>query len=270
VPRRLLCWSALLIASGCAGSGDDGSDAPIEFSNLRVEEVSAYRAVVRFDTSREARCEVRFGLSDDALDASATDPNMAPGTYLTRHEVPLEDLQPDTTYSFTAVATDREDREYTADTGDFSTGPGTPVDSMTNNALASAGTAVVAVSSNWGGGGNDSSFGADNAIDGEMASEWSSDGDGDDAFLEIDLGASREVSVIGFRSRKMTDGTSIVRSFDLLVDGSTVLGPFDTPDPDTRSLIPLDPPVSMQIVRLRAIETTGGNTGVKELQLFSP
>jgi hypothetical protein len=68
----------------------------------------------------------------------------------------------------------------------------------------------------------------------------------------------------------MADGTSIVRSFQLLVDGTTTLGPYATPDPDARYLMTLDPPVSMRVVRMQAVETTGGNTGLKELQLFVP
>jgi len=34
---------------------------------------------------------------------------------------------------------------------------------------------------------NDSAFGMDNAIDGQPNTEWSSNGDGDDAWIEIEL-----------------------------------------------------------------------------------
>jgi len=258
-------WSLLALVGAC-----DGDPGPIEFSNLRVEELGSYRAVIRFETSRESTCHVLFGASPDALDSSATDPSMEPGTHVIEHEVPLEDLAPDTLYYFAAQAIDRDENEYLSDTDDLTTAAGTPVDEMTNVALVSAGVQIAQVSSNYAGLPNESGWGANNAIDGRMTTEWSSDGDGDAAFLELDLGAPRVVQFIGFRSRKMEDGTSIVEKFELLVDGETVLGPYETLDPDVRYVIELDEPVSMQTVRMSAVETTGGNTGLKELQLFVP
>lgn len=266
-----VAWLVVAACGDAGNSGDadgGGSVDGVEFRNLRVEELSAYRAVIRFETSIESTCEVQFGTESTLLDASATDPNMEPGTYLTEHEVPIEDLLPDTTYYFAPIAEDRSGQVFTGSTYEFTTLAGTAVDLMTNVALSSNGAGVSSVSSNWSNGANDSGYGADRAIDGQMTTEWSSDGDGDDAFLEVDLGIAREVSVIGVRSRKMADGTSIVKSFDLVV-GEQVLGPFATPDPDVRYLIPLQPAVSMQVVRLRAVETTGGNTGLKEFQLFA-
>ena len=51
-------------------------------------------------------------------------------------------------------------------------------------------------------------------------------GDGDDAWITIDLGEPVDVVGIGYRSREMTDGTSIVDSFTVTVDGEQTLGPF--------------------------------------------
>jgi hypothetical protein len=145
-----------------------------------------------------------------------------------------------------------------------------PVDSLTNVAWMESGATVTAVSSNYGNGSNSSGWGANRAIDGQMVTEWSSNGDGDAAFIELDLGQPRAVQYIGFRSRMMTDGTSIIRKFELRVDNQTTLGPYETPDPDIRYVIELAAPVTMQQVRMTALETSGGNTGLKELQLFTP
>jgi hypothetical protein len=243
---------------------------PVQFENIRVEEIAAYRAVVRFTTSRETTCHIEFGTAVDAMNRTATDPDMLPGTFLLEHEVALEDLAPETTYFFAALVEDPDGHEFLSEVAQFSTGPGTPVDAMTNVALLSAGTGVVAVSSNFAMLANDSEWGANRAIDGIMATEWSSHLDGDAAFFELDLGQPRAVEVIGFRSREMSDGTSIVRSFELVVDGQQTLGPFETPDPDVRYIIELPSPVTMQTVRMNAVETSGGNTGLKELQLFVP
>ena len=50
-----------------------------------------------------------------------------------------------------------------------------------NLALMENGASVAGVSSNFGGGANDSAFGAANALDGDPATEWSSESDGDQA-----------------------------------------------------------------------------------------
>jgi hypothetical protein len=55
-----------------------------------------------------------------------------------------------------------------------------------NQALIEKGAEITAVSSNFG---NDISgpFGALNAIDGDLGTEWSSQGEGDEAWIEIKL-----------------------------------------------------------------------------------
>lgn len=43
-----------------------------------------------------------------------------------------------------------------------------------------------------------------NTIDGQIATEWSSDGDGDEAWLELELDQERRLVGFGYRSRMMT------------------------------------------------------------------
>ncbi len=107
-----------------------------------------------------------------------------------------------------------------------------------------------------------------NTIDGSMATEWATNGDGNDAFIEIDLGASHELVGIGFRSREMANGSSIITSFELTFDGEQTLGPFDSPDPSTLYQYELDSPISARVVRVDAITTSGGNTGAKAIELY--
>lgn len=261
--------SAVWLLAGIGVAAAACTDSPVKFENLRIEEIGPYRAVIRFDTSRETRCHIEYGASPDTMTTSATDPNMKPGTYVVHHHVPLEDLPPSSDFYFVAVATDHDGNEYRSEVDHFTTAPGVPVDSLPDVALATAGTTIAAVSSNWSNESNSDPWGADHVIDGLMASEWSSNMDGDNAFVELDLGQPRAVSFIGFRSRKMDDGTSIVKQFQLVVDGQTTLGPYDTPDPDVRYVIPLPAPQTMRLVRMQALQTTGGNTGLKELQLFT-
>ncbi|MEW5853686.1 MAG: discoidin domain-containing protein [Myxococcota bacterium] len=259
---------AVLAACGPSSSGADaGTD--VRFINVRVEEIAARRAVVRFTTSRPTTCEVHFGLTPDALTRTATDPDMAEGRLETEHEVPLEDLTPVTTFHFRPVATDGEGRQFQGDPGSFTTLAESGTTEV-NAALLSRGANVAEVSSNYGGGDNTSGWGANKALDGEMATEWASNGDGDGAYLVVDLGADALVSAVGFRSRKMADGTSIIRSIRVRLDDSAPLGPFDTPDPDTTYRFPLDSPTTARRVRFEAVTTSGGNTGAKEVQVFTP
>ena len=274
--KRTIYIALVMLTVGCSdentnASGDSGANTAFQFANLRVEEVSATRAVVRFDTSEPTTCEAEYGTSMTTMDQSATDPSMAPNQLDTVHDVPLEDLVPDTTYYYRARATDKDGRTERSNTLSFKTLPQRQ-SGLTNVALMSEGTTVSAVSSNFGGAasGNSSSFGANNAIDGSMVTEWSTNGDGDDAFIVVDFGKMRTLSRVGFRSRRMTDGSSIIKSFRLIFMDQSMLGPFDSPDPDQLYVFDFATPVSTQTVRLEAVTTTGGNSGAKEIQFFEP
>jgi hypothetical protein len=63
------------------------------------------------------------------------------------------------------------------------------------------GAQVTAVSSNFGGAASGQAWGADHAFDGQMSTEWSSRGDGDDAFVEIDLGRPRKLTAFALVGR---------------------------------------------------------------------
>lgn len=261
---------ALLLSSLAAcGSSVAGEPEPsVEFLNMRVEDVASTRAVIRFDTSRPTTCEVEWGLSMDAMTTTATDPNMEPGTFAEEHEVPLEDLSPDTMIFFRAKATDPMGNTYYSEAMSFRTEMGDGGPARANVALLSMGSRIVDKSSNFGNVADDSTWGANNAIDGSMSTEWSSNGDGDDAWLSIDFGQMRDLEAFGFRSRKMTDGTSIITSVRIIFDEQTTMGPFATPDPDQRYVFEITP-TRAQRVRVEAVSTTGGNTGVKEIEFFS-
>lgn len=75
------------------------------------------------------------------------------------------------------------------------------------------------------------SFAATNAIDDSGTSEWSSAGDGDDAFVTIDLDTSREIAGVEFITRSMLDGTAVTETFTVTVDDGATLGPFPAGTP---------------------------------------
>ncbi len=258
-------WIALLVA-GLAGCSEE---TPVTFSNIRVEEITHTSAVVRFDTNIATTCEVHYGLAEDAMDLRATDPDMDPNNpYDVVHEVPLAKLSPETMYFYQPWAVTPEGASYQGPVGSFSTIADTSDPNMLNVARLSEGTVVSEVSSNFGGGANDASWGANQAIDGDMGTEWATAGDGNGAFVTLDLGKARSLSRFGFRSRRMSDGTSIIKRVELVIDGATVLGPYDTPDPAQHYTFDFAAPVSATTVRVEAVDTTGGNTGAKEIELY--
>lgn len=252
-------WSFLDVPS------EDGG-ATLSFTDIHFEAVGATRAVLRFRTSRATSCEAEYGPTPE-LGSTAEDPSMEEGTLAIDHRVVFEDLTPETDYHVRARAEDAEERVYLSGMFELRTAANGDAIAAENVALASAGAQVSAVSSNFGGGGVDETWGASHAIDGSMGSEWSSAGDGDAAWLQLDLGMERQLEFLGYRSREMQDGTSIVTRVRLLV-GDDVYGPFDTPDPTVRYLFELTPPPQARHVRFEAVESTGGNTGAREIELY--
>jgi hypothetical protein len=245
-----------------------GERATLEFGEFRVEDIAETRAVVRFDTSLPASGVVLYGSSADDLDETATDIATEPGGLSYAHEVPLEDLEPDTKYYWRAQAVDRDSTTLRSAVDAFVTLEGEAAEKADNVALLSAGAEVVEVSSNWAAEDNGSTYGANNAFDGKMATEWASDGDGDDAWVELDFGSIRTLESFAFRSRQMSDGSAIVREVELEFDDGEVRGPFETPDPTVRYAFPLTPALAAERVRIRAVKTSGGNTGAREIQFF--
>jgi len=108
-------------------------------------------------------------------------------------------------------------------------------------------------------------FAGANAIDGSIATEWSSRGDGNDAYIVIDLGSPQEITGIGFRTREMTDGTAITNSITITIDTGEPLGPFAAGIGFVE--IDLDA-MTGQVVRIDMADTTGGNTGAIEIEIY--
>lgn len=105
-------------------------------------------------------------------------------------------------------------------------------------------------------------FAATNAIDGNLATEWSTAGDGNNAHIEINLGRPQPITAIAFRTRQMTDGTAITNTF-------TIDNQQDGPYPTGTEPAIFDEPVTGQTVRIDADQTTGGNTGATEIEIYT-
>ena len=135
----------------------------------------------------------------------------------------------------------------------------------TNLALANEGASVVGVSSNFGGGNVDSAYGAGNALDGDPSTEWSSNGDGDGAWIEIALAGQTNVTSLGFWTRTMGMSAQI-SSFQVVTDLGATLGPFDVDSAAAISFFETD----FEATRLRfeVLESNGGNTGAVEIEVY--
>ncbi len=269
--NKFLMLLACLLQMTCTKKKTDTNDSNSIFKNVRVEQITANRAVIKFDTTIPTTCEAQYGTSKEDLNKTARDPSMADGIFELVHEVPVEDLASGTTYFYRAKAADASGSIQYTEILSFTTLAGTAGGSAINVASQNQGAVISEVSSNFGGSGsgNDSAWGANNAIDDSMSSEWATNGDGNNAYVVINLSREYLLTGIGFRSRKMSDGSSIITSFKLVFADQSERGPFSTPDPDQFYSFDFEAPVKSQQVRFVALTTTGGNTGAKAIQLFS-
>ena len=138
-------------------------------------------------------------------------------------------------------------------------------DQSENLASSAQGAKIVGVSSNYAGGANDSSFGANKALDGNPATAWSSDGDGDDAWLEIEFPSETAVTSLGLWSRSMGTTAEIV-SFRVVSGNGDVTGPFILES--AGQIFYFDAEITGKRLRFEALETRGGNTGVVEIEVY--
>lgn len=217
---------------------------------------SGTSATVTVTTTVNMACAVVYGTTEDLGDGIATDSDMSGGAH-SDHAPVLTGLRPDTEYYLRVQGSGADGRLYRSDLVTFRTPAAEALERPGENAATDA--TVVAASSEF-----SEDFSAANAIDGDPATEWSTDGDGDDAWITIDLGEPVDVVGIGYRSREMTDGTSIVDSFTVTVDGEQTLGPFSA----GTGLSVADVEFTGQRLRIDAVETTGGNTGAVEIEIY--
>ena len=131
---------------------------------------------------------------------------------------------------------------------------------------ASDGARIVAVSSNFGGAADDETWGAGSAVDGNPGSAWSSAGDGDEAFIEIELAGRAHLRTVEVWTRSMANGTAQTFTFTLTTDAGEVLGPFDLADAAQAYRFEID--VVASSLRFDVVTSNGGNTGLVEFAAF--
>ena len=262
---RLSFWLFFILCFSNCQEEDKDSNLAVEFINMRVEDITASSAILRFETSIPTSCEAEFGLNKDSLNETATDPTMMEDELSIDHDVLIGNLRENSEYFIRARATTSKNITYYSELLSFNT-LSISIDEEDDKLLSRSEFDIVSVSSNWAGGDNNSSFGIEKAFDQNLVSEWSSDGNGDNAFVSIKLHSRRKIRGFSIRSRKMADGSSIITSIVMNIDNENI-GTFETPDPDqTYRFIFTE--IEGENITWKVSSSTGGNTGAKEIQLI--
>jgi hypothetical protein len=268
------------VLSGCGGGGDPAaSSSAAPAANVRVSPFSRVqagsftfeadpsrsdRAIFHVRTTQPMICAVvwgpteKFGHFNNSLDMD--------GTGLTRHDVYLPGAQSGVAYKFIVQGTTADGMLYRSPVGSFTiTSPraGSEQATSTYGSNLARSARVVAFSSEY-----SASFAASNAIDDNPNTEWASKGDGDGAFITLDLGAPRSIAAVEFITRSMADGTAITSTYGVTVDATHMLGPF----PAGTLVDPRPSPVSVtgRTVRFQVTASSGGNTGAIEVRVLAP
>ncbi len=267
--RRPVLLPLLLL--GLAACGTTGTSADVEvraFEEIQASDVvfeadplDTSRGILRVETTEEAICAIVWGETEDF--GRFNNSLAMSGTGIIEHDVVLPDLVQGREYVYVLQGTTADGTLYRSEVATFTI----PVTDATEAAPepdlgenVAVGATVVDVSSEF-----NEAFAAENAVDGDLSTEWSSQQDGDDGSITIDLGRETDVTGVAFLTRSMADGSAITETFTVTIGGET-FGPF-----------PAGSPAQARIAELRAtgqeltfdVETsTGGNVGAVEIQVF--
>jgi len=271
----LALFSAVALVAAACSSSESTSDSEVrDFTEIQSSDfeftVDANGvAKMNVTTDIEAACSIAWG-EDENLGFLHTDLDMAGGGHQ-KHEVILVGAEPGKTYSFRVQGATPDGTLFQSPLSTF-TLPDLPEgdDSMDggddmadHGSNLAEGATVVEVSSVF-----SDSWAGENAVDGDMATEWATAGNGDDAFIEIDLGSPQEVVGVEFITRTMGDGTATTTEYTVTVDGGDVFGPFAAGDPSDNGFA--EAAFTGQVLRFDVVSSTGGNTGAIEVRAFAP
>lgn len=228
-----------------------------------VLNVTNTSARVNFVGTVPLACYLVYG-TDETFGAVTNDPNMAASAIIEHNPVMLG-LEPDTEYVFRMQGVGEDGVIYISEVYSFRTLPASTVQS--DNLLAPEnGATVIDVSSNYGGQPNDGRWGILNAFDGNLATEWSSNGDGNDAYFVVELDRTYQIDTIEYWTRTMSDGTATTQSFTVTSDTGETFGPFEVPDSSQSYTFAVDFVTSA--LRFDVDTSTGGNTGAVDVAAY--
>jgi F5/8 type C domain len=263
----IMIGAMALIAAACSSSSEDATVrdfSEIQSSDFTFTVDADGVARMMVSTNIDAACSIAYG-ETDALGSIGTDDDMG-GAAHDEHEVILVDAEPGGTYKFRVQGADAEGNIYQSQIASFTLpevpdGGGDSMDDFGEN--VAEGAAVLDVSSIFSG-----SWSGDNALDGDMATEWATKGSGDDAYIVIDLGSPRDIVGVEFITRTMGDGTATTSEYTVTVDDGETYGPFLAGDQGDPRLAEVE--FTGRVLRFDVEASTGGNTGAIEVRAFAP
>ncbi|MFO1185393.1 MAG: discoidin domain-containing protein [Bauldia sp.] len=265
--RALALLAGSVLTANWSAAADVRPLSDILVASPRISDITSDGVVILATTRIPVVCAAAIGTST-AYGRLATDTDMAGGGHQDHHPQ-IGGLQPNTLYHLRLTGIGPDGTVYVGDDLTFRTAAASQAASKPpgrNVALLSAGATIRSVSSNFGGGDNRSAYGADKAIDGDPNSEWSSNGDGNGARIEVDLGRDYSITAVGFRTRTM--GTSAqISKFTVTTDRGQTLGPFDLPDARATYYFPTS--ITARTLRFDVVASSGGNTGATEIEVYS-
>jgi hypothetical protein len=250
----------LLAACSSQTGGLTLENIPGGFSGPTVLSTSSDSATISFDSGVPTVCNAAYGITT-SYGQVATIPMLDGATM--DHVLTFIDLEPNTTYHYRITVTDINGNAYQSDDFTFKTDPETILDLGTNWL---AGARVTDVSSNFGEAANDETWGGASAIDGRSGSAWSSNSDGDGAYIEFELEQPIRIHTLLVHTRTMPDDTAQIFTFTVTSDSGETLGPFELPDASQPYSFDVD--LLARTLRFDAETSSGGNTGFVEIEAY--
>lgn len=228
-----------------------------------VLDIASDSARLNFIGTIPLACTILYGTTTD-FGLASVDPNMD-GAAIIEHNPLMLDLEPDTEYFYRVQGSAEDGTLYVGEIGSFRTLPES--DEVSDNLLSpERGAEIVGVSSNFGNADNDERWGLLNAFDGNGNTAWSSNGDGDDAWFEVELDQRSIITSVEFWTRLMSDGTSQIFEFTITTDSGETFGPFEVPDASQAYEFEVE--IEASSLRFDVVSSSGGNTGAMEVAVY--
>jgi hypothetical protein len=270
----LLLLFVLFLIAACSTGADDTNSLTDGYTFKSIDEIIDQElevtnfagdgsATLPIQTSIPVACTVVYGTTPE-FGSLSLDQDMAGGAH-SDHSPLLSGIEPETEYYFRVQGVDDDGIVYLSDVMTFTT-PELEESESTNLASSGLGSVIVGFSSAFGGADLLDRWGAGGAFDDNPNTEWSSAGDGDEAWVEIKLAKRAQIDSVAFQSRAMNDGSAITKSFTITTGEGDEYGPYDLPD--AGGAYTFDTAIEAQIIRFALTETTGGNTGVVDIAVY--
>jgi hypothetical protein len=220
-------------------------------------------ATLPIQTSVPVACTIVYGKTP-AFGSLTLDQDMAGGTH-SDHNPLLQGLEPETEYFFRVQGVDDSGNVYLSEVMTFTTPP-RDTSETENLASPQRGATIMGFSSAFGDAAPDGRWGAIGAFDDNPNTEWSSAGDGDEAWIEVELAQRARIDSVAFQTRTMSDGSATAFAFTITTDSGQVLGPFELPD--ANSSYDFEVAIEAQRLRFDLVSTSGGNTGAVDIAVY--